>query len=98
MRAVFPELNDATGMTARPLAAFRTLIAMGAPVLRHPDQEEHFIISAECNDDKVWADYYDAHNIPGYHLGVCPEITKVLNDHGLFCEWQNPGMLNVWDA
>tara|TARA_R110000824_G_scaffold244541_6_gene433328 strand:- start:346 stop:606 length:261 start_codon:yes stop_codon:yes gene_type:complete len=86
-------------MTRPAKFAFKALIEMGVPVLRHPSQPEHFVISAEDNPDHVmWADYYGAMGLDTHDFGVHKSITEVLTRHDLFAEWENPGMLNVWDA
>ena len=80
-------------------AAFTVLQQMGVPVYeRSHDDYGHFIISAEENDEQVWADYYDGQVCYDYDFGVNPKITKVLSEYALFAEWINPGMLGVYDA
>lgn len=83
--------------------AFAKLLGMKAPVLHWGKGwggEALFAISGEmnfCKDygNKLWADYYDAP--AGWDFGVNPEIEKVMDQYGLFCEWQNAGVLDVFD-
>lgn len=81
--------------------AYNTLKKMGVPLYIHNGESYHFLISAEENYDTVWADYY-AMTDGGYgdldDFGVHEKINRVLNDYGLFSEWQNPGAIGVFDA
>jgi len=98
-----PKLNLRKDKTMERHAsnAFNTLKKMGAPVFIHEGESYYFVISAEENYDTVWADYYamtDGSYGDLCDFGVNESINKVLNDNGLFCEWQNPGVLAVYDA
>ena len=84
------------------LKAYEELKAIGAPVMHLGGGfggDALFAISAEENYDYVWADYYAENEFPGmyegYEFGVSPKINKILNKHGLFCEWYNAGVLDV---
>jgi hypothetical protein len=79
--------------------AFNELKKIGAPVIDRND-EGHFIISAEDNTDEViWADYYDGNQMSYCDdFGVNKKITAILDKHGLFAEWVNPGFLSVHTA
>lgn len=90
--------------------ALTALKKIGAPVFGEDRGDVgYFGISAErCSDklykssgnveveDHLWADYY------GEFRGGCPwvdpDVEKILEDNGLFCEWQNPGCLAVYDV
>ncbi len=89
--------------------AYNALKKIGAPVL-DADWGGHFAISAELygRDDGFyeghkdlapggyWADYYG--EFTGGYPYVAPEIEKILDKYGLYCEWNNPGVLSVYDA
>lgn len=75
--------------------AFNELQSMGVPVYEGGwSGEDTFRISGEDNGDQLWADYYA---MDYGDFGVNPEITKVLDKFGLFAEWVNPGVLNVYN-
>lgn len=77
------------------LKAFNELKRIGAPVFTNKDNDRlgNFSISAEENYPEPWAEYYNQ----GWGLfGVSPRITAVLDKHGLFAEWEDPGKLNVY--
>ena len=81
--------------------AYNTLKKLGVPMYIHEGESYHFLISAEENYDTVWADYYAmTDGVYGdlCDFGVNNAINKVLDDYGLFSEWQNPGALGVFDA
>lgn len=77
--------------------AFNALKKIGAPVLDTDREGCHFRISGEDNGDETWADYYDGHYL-GWDFGVNPKIEAILEKHDLMCEWENPGVLGVYDA
>lgn len=82
-------------MNKRFTQAFEELKAIGAPVFVNADNsaQNSFSISAEENGDELWADYYcQEYGV----FGVSPRIENILNKHGLFSEWCNPGKLNVY--
>jgi len=77
--------------------AYNELLKMQCPVIEGGDRgEDTFRISAEqnCEDSActVWADYY---NMASGLFGVHKNITTVLDKHGLYAEWINPGVLSV---
>ena len=83
--------------------AYDKLKALGVPMYIHDGESYHFLISAEENYDTVWADYYAMTDGVMYYddlddFGVNEKINEILDQHGLFCEWQNPGALGVFDA
>ncbi len=82
------------------IKAFNTLKKLGCPVYEHPDDRGNFSIDLEAPTEAgiTWADYYDGYMIPGWDFGINPEITKVLDNQGLFAEWQNPGRLVVYQV
>ena len=83
--------------------AYDKLKALGVPMYIHDGETYHFLISAEENYDTIWADYYAMTDGVMYYddlddFGVNEKINEILDQHGLFCEWQNPGALAVFDA
>jgi hypothetical protein len=82
-------------------SAYTMLKNMGVPMYIHEGESYHFLISAEENYDTIWADYW-AMTDGSYgdldDFGVNEKINKVLDQYDLFCEWQNPGALGVYDA
>lgn len=83
------------------LAAFNALKKIGCPVFIDPDDQRRFKISAEQNSHKeIWADYYDCMHLDfdGWRFGVNGKINRILDKHGLYAEWQNPGCLQVCES
>lgn len=83
--------------------AYDKLKALGVPMYIHDGETYHFLISAEENYDTIWANYYAMTDGVMYYddlddFGVNEKINEILDQHGLFCEWQNPGALAVFDA
>jgi hypothetical protein len=82
--------------------AFTALKKIGAPVfVREGEEGPYFCISAEDNGEKTWADYYmmtDGPELEGWRFGVCAEVIDILDANGLYCEWENPGSLSVYDG
>ena len=80
--------------------AFNALKKIGAPV-NHLGEgwsgDALFSISGEDNYPEIWADYYRL-DIDELSFGVSEKITKVLDKYKLYCEWYNPGVLDVYDA
>ncbi len=74
-------------------AAFNKLRKIGVPVKDYG--EDDFVISAEENYETVWADYYAENNASLDDFGVNHKINDILNDHGLYAEWENGGVLGV---
>ena len=88
-------------MTPQAQKAFDELKALGAPVLDRGGDNDggHFIISGEDNSNEIWADYYKEFGGPGLDdFGVNLKINAILEKHGLFAEWYNPGFLVVHTA
>jgi hypothetical protein len=93
--------------------AFNALKAIGAPVFEGDwgghfqiSAElagcDNYSYQGEKNsapDGMPWADYYSIVELErcGYMFGVHPDIDKILERYELFCEWQNPAVLCVWD-
>jgi len=78
--------------------AFNQLQKIGAPVF---ENEDGVFISAEDNVDETWADYWMMGQAACSLLddfGVNHKINAVLEKHGFFAEWQNPGRLAVCEA
>ena len=75
--------------------AFDALEKMGCPVIEGVDS---FCINGEDNGAVCWADYYC--KFPGGVLddfGVNNKINAILEKFKLFAEWNNPGMLGVYE-
>jgi hypothetical protein len=79
--------------------AYKVLKGLGVPVYEGGwnGDEDTFRISAEDNHDTIWADYYMMTDGGGYEFGVHPVINKTLAKYGLFAEWCNPGVLDVYE-
>lgn len=79
--------------------AFEELRKMGVPVIDRKD-DGLFVISGEENDgDVIWADYYQEYKMDYLDaFGVNERINQVLDKHGLYAEWVNPGFLAVHKA
>ena len=77
--------------------AYTKLLKMGCPVLLGDDHgnERFFRISAEDNDDIIWADYYQ---MDLGDWGVNQIVVDVLSQNGLYAEWINPGVLGVHEC
>ena len=77
--------------------AFTALKNLGAPVIVGDDygDDKFFRISAEYNDDVVWADYYQ---MDMGLFGVNQVVVDILDANGLFAEWINPGVLGVHES
>ena len=90
---------------SNPTEALKELQAIKAPVFVHEDSEYHFVISGECNfapqyGDEYWADYYvmtDGGSKCLDDFGVSPKLNEILNKHGLYAEWNDPGTIHVYD-
>ena len=76
--------------------AFNELKKIGAPVIKNGDGA-HFCISGEDNINDIWADYFNM-GADWLDFGVSKKITAILDKYDLYCEWQNPGCLGVYDA
>jgi len=76
--------------------AYIALKKMGVPVYTRHDMDGRFQISAEEPESYKWADYYETYH-PDWNFGVNPKIDEILNKHGLFAEWINPGELGVYE-
>lgn len=77
--------------------AFRDLEKRGVPVYKHVDDRGNFSISAEEESSGEWVNYW-ASGVPGWDCGVSDRLTKILDKHGLYAEWVNPGRLAVYEA
>lgn len=83
--------------------AFNALKKMGCPVYEGTwdGDEDYFRISGENNYDEIWADYWFMGRgaVEGLdEFGVSNKINAVLDKYRLYCEWANPGVLDVCDA
>lgn len=74
----------------------------------------HFIVGAErrSNDEPLWCDYYQEEVIEAWSTpdksdpsrrilndsGIRTEMLDILDKHGLFAEWINPGQVGVFNA
>lgn len=76
--------------------AFDELKAMGVPVFERSDYPNQFLISGEEDNSWEWLDYYDPRISWDMEM-VNPELTQILEKHGLHAEWENPGCLIVYE-
>lgn len=74
--------------------AFDALAKLGVPVYERSDMDGRFQISAEDPESSQWCDYYDSPC--DWVFGVNPKLNQVLDKHGLYAEWINPGELGVY--
>jgi len=79
----------------RAQRAFSKLQSMGAPVLRFDKGRATFILSAEDNENEIWADYWGEYST-GYPE-VSPKVTKILDQYGLSYEWNDAGSVHIYD-
>lgn len=75
--------------------AYNALKRIGAPVFERSDIE-YFGISAEHNNSHKFLDYYG--EFRGGYPYISEEVTAILNENGLYCEWESPGSVTVYDA
>jgi hypothetical protein len=94
--------------------AFDKLRTIGAPVFDRTDYAGHFMIIGEqagkddyfypgskdyAADSMSWAEYYSEDHTEAYsRFGVHNDINDILNEYGLYAEWQDCATLNVWDS
>ena len=78
--------------------AYTALKKLGVPVFTNDDHEAMgiFGISAEESNSSEWVNYFNSPK--DWVFGVHPDVDRILFDHELFAEWQNPGFLNVYNA
>ena len=78
---------------------FNELKAIGAPVIERPtgDQDGPFVLSAENNYERVWADMYNEGNPSSTDdFGVDRECNAIVAAHGYYFEWINGGCLGCY--
>ena len=82
--------------------AFNALKKIGAPVMEEPWSGGHFRLSGESGEDGPnglpWADYYMEFGVNEEHFGVNADVMAILDKYGLYAEWCNPGVLDIYDA
>ena len=78
-----------TEMTPNMAAAFKELQELKAPVFDR-EHDGTFVLSAEMNDDRIWADYFSG-------MEVDPEVGAIADKHSVWFEWENPGCLICFD-
>jgi len=82
--------------------AYNELKAIGVPVIQGDmnDDPDRFRISAETGEN--WADYwaigFNETELGLDDFGVNPKINTILDKHGLYAEWYDPGTLIVCEA
>lgn len=97
-------------MKSNARKAFTALKNLGVTVIESDDYG-HFVISGE--DGKGFADYYQEYTREHYHpddtdlphaarrienaFGIRTDVNKILDKHGLYAEWIDPGTLGVYD-
>jgi len=92
------DIEDLIDEKLDPLsAAMNELYDIGAPVIEHTDG---VYISGEDNHKECWADYWEGSMYPSMcdDFGVNHKINAILEKHGLFAEWQNPGLLAICEG
>ena len=93
------DLEDLIDEKDDPLTAVtNALYEIGAPVIEDYDG---VYVSGEQNDKVIWADYCmmgEGECDVLDDFGVNHKINAVLEKHGFFAEWQNPGRLAVCEA
>jgi tRNA U34 5-methylaminomethyl-2-thiouridine-forming methyltransferase MnmC len=93
------DLEDLIDEKVDPLTAVTNeLYEIGAPVIEDYDG---VYVSGEQNDKVIWADYCmmgEGECDVLDDFGVNHKINAVLEKHGFFAEWQNPGRLAVCEA
>jgi hypothetical protein len=86
----------------RAKRAFEALQKLGAPVYHLGEGwsgNALFAISGEQNYDEIWADYYNEFNLSCLDdFGINKKINNVLKKYGLFAEWCNAGVLDVYEG
>lgn len=93
------DLEDLIDEKLDPLStAMNELYEIGAPVIEHIDG---VYISGEDNAKEIWAEYYmmgegECDLLDDF--GVNHKINAILEKHGLFAEWQNPGLLAICEG
>lgn len=75
--------------------AFTQLKNMGVPVVEIKEGNAYFLVSAEDTESYKWLDYYG--EFRGGYPWVNPELEKVVAQHSLELQWQNPGCMGVYD-
>ena len=75
---------------ADAMGLYKALKDMGAPVILRPEDDGDgvFVLSAEDNYDRVWADYWD-HYFGVF--GVAGDVYNLARNYGMHPEWINPG-------
>lgn len=76
--------------------AYNALKTLGVPLFERDDQPGRFFISAEHPESDNWCNYYSQRS--DWVFGVHPAVEAVLDQHGLFAEWENPGCLVVCEV
>lgn len=72
--------------------AFTALKKIGAPVFERSD-EDGFVLSAEDNNDRIWADYYNE-----FGIEIAEDVQKICDDNDVLLEWETPGGLIAYEA
>jgi len=72
--------------------AYNALKKIGAPVFERYDHPDRFLLSAEENYTRNWADYWSE-----FGADVDPEVEEICRKNGIYLEWENPGCLIAYD-
>lgn len=74
--------------------AFNQLKKLGCPVKEwHDDSRGHFWIDGEEENAGEWLDYW----VSGFSFGS-DQLNQILEDNGLYWEWENSAIGHVHDA
>jgi len=71
---------------------YNELKKIGAPVFERYDPPDGFLLSAESNYDRIWADYWNE-----FGVEVDPKVEEICSRNKVFLEWENPGCLIAYD-
>lgn len=82
------------GMMPHAAFAFTELQKAGCPVKEwHTDERGHFWIDAEESGAAEWLDYWSHSLMTG-----SDRLNSILEKHGLYFEWCNPGYAHVYNS
>jgi len=82
----------AEGMAPHAATAFLELQKAGCPAkIWDGDERGHFWLDAEQSGAGEWLDYWSMTTIAGSE-----KLNEILEKHGLYFEWCNPGYAHVY--
>lgn len=85
---------DVEHMSEGAIKAFIELRKIGCPVRLSDTYENrgYFWIDGESQYSELFLDYYDMRMVEG-----SPELQQILEDNGLYFEWENPAYACVYE-